>query len=94
MLLIVVVGAVLLGGAFFLGLAAAMKANVAEALQKAGINKDTAKLYGRAVRILNRLAQITDLDGAYAGDVLSDETKKQVTEWVADYRKHIDDSVK
>lgn len=88
-LAIALIGAVLLGGSFFLGLAAATRANLSQVMREAGLNKDTAKLYGRAAKILNRLAQVTDLDGAFAGDVLSEETRKQVTEWVADYRNQI-----
>lgn len=88
-LLLAVLGAVLFGGSFFLGLAAASRANLREVMREAGLNKDTGKLYGRAAKILNRLAQTHDLDGAYAGDVLSEETKKQVTEWMADYRKQV-----
>lgn len=93
-LLTAVAGTVLLAGAFFLGVMAAFRANLDKAMRDAGLNKSTAKLFGRAVRILNRLAQITDLDGAYAGDVLSAETKQQVTEWVGDYRTHLDASSK
>jgi hypothetical protein len=58
-------------------------------LREAGLSKDMAKLYGRAAKLLNRLEQTTDLDGAYAGDVLSAETKRLVSEWIADYRSQI-----
>jgi hypothetical protein len=93
-LLIAVVGTLLLVGAFGLGMTAAVHAELGKVMREAGLNKNTAKLYGRAVKILNRLAQITDLDGAYAGDVLSDETKKQVTDWVTDYRAQLNASTK
>lgn len=74
---------------FLLGIALMAKIKIGEALRDAGLSKESAKLYGRAAKILNRLEQTTDLDGAYAGDVLSDETKTLVTEWMADYRKKI-----
>ncbi len=88
-LLIALVGALGLGGAFWMGVALATTVKVREALREVGLSKETAKLYGRAAKILNRLAQVTDLDGAFAGDVLSEETRKQVTEWVTDYRKQV-----
>lgn len=81
--------AVGMGLAFIVGLVLGMKVKLREALRDAGLNKDTAKLYGRASRLLNRLDQTTDLDGALAGDVLSEETKKLIGEWLADYRKQI-----
>ncbi len=88
-LLPMLLGAVGLGGAFWLGWATARSADFTEALRRAGISKESAKLYVRAGKILNRLAQVTDLDGAYAGDVLSEETRRQVTEWVAAYREQV-----
>ncbi len=59
------------------------------ALRKAGYSRATVKLHNRAARILNRLAARTDLDGAMAGDQLSPESRKLVTDWVTDYKREI-----
>ncbi len=58
--------------------------------ERAGMTRNSARLLSRAIKLLRRLDATTDLDGMYAGDVLSPETKKQVSEWLADYRKGLD----
>lgn len=68
---------------------AGVKQAAAAALKKAGFTRDHAKLYGRSAKILNRLAALTDLDGAMAGDQLSPESKQLVTDWVRDYKGEI-----
>jgi FlaG/FlaF family flagellin (archaellin) len=72
-----------------LGYVLGARAAVNDRLAQLGMTRSGAVLYRRATKILNRLAQITDLDGQMAGDSLSPETQKQVTEWLADYRKEI-----
>lgn len=83
---IVALGMVL---AFVVGIGLGLNVQLKNAFRDVGLNKDTAKLYGRAAKILRRLDAMTDLDGTFSGDVLSDETKRLVTEWLADYRKQI-----
>lgn len=75
--------------AFVFGMGFGLKLDMSKVMREAGFSKDSAKLYGRASKILRRLEQTTDLDGAYAGDVLSEETQRLVKEWLADYRKQI-----
>lgn len=58
-------------------------------MREYGIHKSMQPLYRRAVKILNRLAALTDLDGTMAGDQLSPETRQLVTEWVNDYKREI-----
>jgi hypothetical protein len=68
---------------------AGVKHATAAALKTAGFTRDHAKLYGRSAKILNRLAALTDLDGAMAGDQLSPESRQLVTDWVRDYKGEI-----
>jgi hypothetical protein len=75
--------------AFVFGMGFGLKLDMKKVMREAGFSKDSAKLYGRAAKLLVRLEQVTDLDGAYSGDVLSDETQRLVKEWLADYRKQI-----
>lgn len=75
---------------FVLGSAAATKQRITEHLRSIGLTKDATKLYARAAKILRRLDGLTDLDGDLAADILTDATKKQVSEWLADYRKGLD----
>lgn len=83
---LIAIGVVL---AFVVGMGFGLKLDMKTVMREAGFSKESAKLYGRAAKLLRRLEQTTDLDGAYAGDVLSDDTKRLVTEWLADYRKQI-----
>jgi hypothetical protein len=75
---------------FRFGARSAGKVEIVKILRQHGLSPDAAKLFGRAIKLLRRLDATTDLDGAFAGDVLSPETKKQVSEWLADYRKGLD----
>jgi hypothetical protein len=74
-------------GVWVIGTAAGLRHNYNTRLQRLGLNRQTAALYGRAARLIQRLEQAADLSGAIAGDVLSPETKKLVDDWLADYRK-------
>lgn len=82
-----VIGAIVI--AWLAGTALGLRTNLDTRLQKLGLNRNSAKLYARAVKILNRLHQVGDLDGALAGDALSPETKKLVGDWLADYKEEI-----
>ena len=75
---------------FICGVNVANKGQLRQALREAGFTKDSAKLYARAAKILRRLDSLTQLDGDMAVDILSDTTKKQVSDWLADYRKGLD----
>ncbi|MCX5066611.1 hypothetical protein OOJ91_12055 [Micromonospora lupini] len=63
--------------------------NATQSLRALGFTKNSAKLYARAIKILNRMSRVIELDGDFAGDVLSPETKKQVDDLLDDYRKEI-----
>lgn len=63
--------------------------NTRDALKAAGLTKNSAAMYRRAVRIIRRLDGLTELDGEFAADILTPETKEQVSRWVADYRKEL-----
>lgn len=88
-LLIALFGAVVLGATFWLGVIAAGLARTRESLREAGFTKGSAKNYRRAINLLNRMTRITELDGAFAEDVLSEPTKKEIGEILADYRKQV-----
>ncbi len=68
----------------------ARRENTKDALRAAGLNRQSAAMYFRAVKILRRLDGLTELDGEFAADILTPESKRQVAEWVADYRKALD----
>lgn len=88
-----VIAALLVGAAtagligFGAGAHAAGKAELRKAIREAGLNQDSVKLYFRAAKILRRLEGLTDLDGDLSPDILTATTRKQVTDWLADYRK-------
>lgn len=89
----IVVGVLLCGSYGLVGLFAfdaGVRVAAKRALRNAGITREHFKLYKRSVKLLNRLAAVTDLDGMYAGDVLSPATKQLVTAWVDDYKREID----
>lgn len=48
------------------------------------------KLYREAAKILNRLVNVTDLSGAIPEDIVSPTTRKQIEDWLANYRKELD----
>lgn len=81
---LIAVGA--LAGAYFWGLAVGMRRNYTGRLRELGLNKTSATLYVRAVRILRRLDRLAEFDGAQAPDLLSPETKAEVAKWAIDYR--------
>ena len=86
-MIIVAVALLCLLGGFLLGLATGFKLEFKTALREAGVSRDAANLYGRAVRIFRRLAGLAALDGELSGDALSDESRKLITDWLDDYRK-------
>lgn len=77
----------LLTGIFLIGDTLGHKRGHADACAEHGLTKESAQLYTSAGRLLTRLAAVNDLDGLMAGDTLSPETKRQVDDWLATYRK-------
>lgn len=75
--------------AFWAGVAVNTHSKITERLRELGFTKDTAKLYARAAKILNRMVKVTELDGDFSADILSPETAEQVNDWLADYRKQV-----
>lgn len=78
----------LIVGLFF-GFTAGVNVTTTNRLRELGFTKNSAKLYARAIKILNRMSRVIELDGDFAGDVLSPDTKKQVDDLLTDYRKEI-----
>jgi hypothetical protein len=76
--------------AFLLGVAAGGKMEIRKAVREAGFTPDSAKLYGRAVRILRRLHGLTELDGDLAADILSPASRRLVADWLDDHRKLVE----
>lgn len=54
------------------------------------LNKKDAALYREAAAILNRLVNVTDLDGDFAKDVVSPDTRQVIDDWLARYRTEIE----
>lgn len=75
--------------AFFGGLFVGVGSQMKSKLRELGFTPNSAKLYSRAAKILNRMVKVTELDGDFAADILSEETKRQVNDWLADYKKEI-----
>ncbi len=71
---------------FLIGLGIGLRRSWNARLHKLGLNSRSAVLHARAIKILMRLDQLTDLDGLIAGDRLSPETKDMVAKWATDYR--------
>lgn len=88
-IIIGLLGGVVLVGTYLLGLAVGTRRNYTARLRNLGLTRASADLYTRAVRIMNRLLQLSDLDGALAGDTLSTETKKLVADWLIDHKEAI-----
>lgn len=86
MVMVLVLASVGLG--FMLGFIANMNQTRRRLAAEYGFNMHTAKLWQRATRIIRRLQAgaefgIMDADP----DVLSQETRTEVAQWVTDYRK-------
>jgi hypothetical protein len=75
--------------AYLLGVARNVRSETKRQLHDLGLTPRTADLYQRAAKLLKSLVAVTDLDGPFGADVLSEETRKQVNEWLAAYRKEI-----
>jgi hypothetical protein len=76
--------------AFLAGVSRSTKTEVRKVIREAGFTKESALLYGRAVKLIRRLHGLTELDGDLAADILSPTTKKQVADWLADHRKLVE----
>lgn len=46
-------------------------------------------LYRRSARLLNRLINVTDLEGDLSGDIISPGTRKDIEAWLGDYKKEL-----
>lgn len=75
--------------AYGAGVAVGAARNYTNRLRDMGLNRRSGELYARAVKILNRLAAVNDLDGVMAGDSLSPETRRQVNDWLTEHRREI-----
>jgi uncharacterized membrane protein len=76
-------------GAYLAGLAVGLRRNYDARLRDMGLHRQSARLYTRAVRILNRLLQVSDLDGVLAGDTLSPETRELVVDWLTEHKREL-----
>lgn len=88
-----ILAAVIIGGlllAYGAGVKAAGGREVKDMLRKAHLTKADAVLYRRAAKILKRLITVTDLNGDFAADVVSDTTRRQIEVWLTEYNKEID----
>lgn len=81
---------ILMTFAFLGGLLVSMRRTVAEHLKEIGFTRSGAKNYRRAMKLLNRMTRITELDGDFSMDTLSEPTKKEIGEILATYRKELE----
>lgn len=88
--MVVSVGIILGILGFALGVTAEKKDAMKHVLRDMGVTAESVALFARAVKILRRLDGLTELDGQLSVDMLSPESKKLVSEWLADYRKSLD----
>lgn len=75
---------------FRLGVRSVAKEDVAKHLRPLRMTKHDVVLYRKAARLLNRLINITDLDGDLAGDIVSDTTRRQIEVWLIEYKEELD----
>lgn len=76
--------------AFRFGAQQALRKDIRAMIRKSGITVRDVQLYREAARILNRLINVTDLDGDLAADVVSPATRQKIEAWMIDYRKELD----
>lgn len=76
--------------AYTAGAKRVIKEDVQKILRKAQLTKEDALLYRRAAHILNKLVTVTDLYGDMAADIVSDQTRKTIEVWMADYKAELD----
>lgn len=76
--------------AFGSGAIVASRLATTQHLKTFGLTTESARLYQRAARILDRMQRVTQFDGDLCADILSPTTKTLVAEWLADYRKQIE----
>lgn len=60
------------------------------ASERSKMTNTDVKLYRQAAKLLNRMVNVTELDGDIAADIVSPTTRKQIDEWLTTYRKEID----
>lgn len=73
-----------------IGYGVGVSVDTRRALRQLGFTKGSAKLYRRAFALLNRMSRVIELDGDFAGDILSPATRKQVDDLLDDYRKELE----
>lgn len=74
---------------FFFGFAVNVKRLMAEHLAEKGFTKDSAGIYRRCIKLLNRMTRITELDGDFAEDILSEATKAEIASILDAHRKDL-----
>lgn len=72
------------------GVKMAATSEVRKSLRPLRLSKTDAVLYRQAAKILNRLINLTDLQGDLAEDLLSSKSRQQIQEWLAAYQKELD----
>lgn len=87
--LVLVLGVGMLIG-FIFGVRTTGKREIQNILKKARLSVVDVQLYRRAAKILNRLVNVTELQGDLSADILSRTSRTQIEEWLAEYNKEID----
>lgn len=72
------------------GVRMAAEKDVRSGLRPLRLTKTDALLYRKAAGILNRLINVTDLEGDLAADIVSTKTREQIEGWLSQYKKELD----
>jgi hypothetical protein len=89
MILVYVIGGLVVGAAL-IGFGVLCYRDIRAGLYKSRMSPQDAVLYRKAARILNRLINVTELDGDMAVDVVSVQTRRAIEVWLIEYNKEID----
>jgi hypothetical protein len=83
-------GFLLVGGVGFgIGYTAGVARATVARLRALGFTRNSADLYRRCLKLLRRLSGLTDLDGVFAEDSLTDQTREEIAGILADHRKEL-----
>lgn len=74
---------------FRAGLRAGKRRQINSTLASIGVPADLINRYQDAMRILNTMINGVDLDGPFAGNILTEGTRQEIADLVDQYRKEI-----
>lgn len=69
------------------GRSSSIATSSAETLERHGLTQRSPQIYREAMRLLNAMVLVSDLDGPFTGNLLTPETQKEASRLVAAYRE-------